>query len=246
MTLPATGPLSASQVNTEIGRSATSVMTLNESAVRSIAGAGFATPGTTISYNDLRGKSASGSEENESPAVVFEINQGIGNPNSNWQSPANVLTQNTAYSSYTINNVNSGTDHPGTDWIVVRNFGFAVPTGKVLTNLSVQVNCGFFPHGDNNGTRGDVYFRGLRLNNNPGFFGNDKSAFPSASHLLVPRASYATYTFQGNPTYWGNALNYTTINSSNFGVGAFFYNTDGNNDADGAIRIRWIRVSVFW
>lgn len=53
MTLP-TGTISLSQVNTELGKSSTATISLNDSAVRSLAGK---TSGT-ISMNDLRGKSA--------------------------------------------------------------------------------------------------------------------------------------------------------------------------------------------
>ena len=53
MTLP-TGTISMSQVNTELGRSATASINLNESAVRSLAGVASG----AISMNNLRGKSA--------------------------------------------------------------------------------------------------------------------------------------------------------------------------------------------
>ena len=43
-----------SQVNTELGRSSTATISLNESAVRTLAGV----PSGTISMNNLRGKSA--------------------------------------------------------------------------------------------------------------------------------------------------------------------------------------------
>ena len=45
-----------SQVNTELGRSATATISLNETAVRSLAGVST-TSGTTISMDNLRGKS---------------------------------------------------------------------------------------------------------------------------------------------------------------------------------------------
>ena len=53
MVLP-TGTISMSQVNTELGRSATASINLNESAVRTLAGVASG----TISMNDLRGKSS--------------------------------------------------------------------------------------------------------------------------------------------------------------------------------------------
>lgn len=56
MTLPATGSISFNQVNVELSRSGTAALSLNDSAVRSVAGVGGS--GTQISMSDLRGKSA--------------------------------------------------------------------------------------------------------------------------------------------------------------------------------------------
>lgn len=53
MGLPSTGSISMSQVNTELKKSAIATISLNDSAVRKLAGK---TSGT-ISMNDLRGKS---------------------------------------------------------------------------------------------------------------------------------------------------------------------------------------------
>lgn len=58
MTLPSSGPISLAQVNTELGKSSTAPISLNDAAVRSLAGK----PSGPISMADLRGKSASSRE----------------------------------------------------------------------------------------------------------------------------------------------------------------------------------------
>ena len=57
MPTPSTGPIGFNDLNLELGVPATTLRSLNDAAVRTLAGTPFATPGTTISLNDLRGKS---------------------------------------------------------------------------------------------------------------------------------------------------------------------------------------------
>jgi hypothetical protein len=57
MPTPSTGPIGFNDLNIELGVPATTLRSLNDAAVRTLAGTPFATPGTTISLNDLRGKS---------------------------------------------------------------------------------------------------------------------------------------------------------------------------------------------
>lgn len=54
MALPSSGPLSLSQVNTELGKSATNSISLNDTNVRTLAGKASG----AIAFADLRGKSA--------------------------------------------------------------------------------------------------------------------------------------------------------------------------------------------
>ena len=56
MTMPASGPISLGQANTELGFSATALITMNDAALRTLAGVGGS--GTTWSMNSLYGKSA--------------------------------------------------------------------------------------------------------------------------------------------------------------------------------------------
>lgn len=70
MPTPSTGPIGFNDLNIELGVPATTTRTINDTAVRTLAGAPFGTPGTTISLNDLRGKSR---EIN-----VFSINPSVG------------------------------------------------------------------------------------------------------------------------------------------------------------------------
>ena len=56
MTMPASGPISLGQANTELGFSATALISMNDAAVRTLAGVGGS--GTQWSMSSLYGKSA--------------------------------------------------------------------------------------------------------------------------------------------------------------------------------------------
>jgi hypothetical protein len=68
MALPASGPISMSQVNTEIGRASTATTNLNETRVRLLAG--VTTPGATISMSNLQGKQFFGAFWTYSPQLA--------------------------------------------------------------------------------------------------------------------------------------------------------------------------------
>lgn len=56
MALPVSGPLSMSAINVEITKNSTDTTNLNYIEVRKLAGSSFSTPGTTIAYSNLRGR----------------------------------------------------------------------------------------------------------------------------------------------------------------------------------------------
>lgn len=69
-----TGTISLSDVNIELGRSSTQTIDMNDSAVRNLAGVGGS--GTTISMNDLRGKSNLAAVLNNYDAGSYNIQLG--------------------------------------------------------------------------------------------------------------------------------------------------------------------------
>lgn len=58
MVTPSVGPIGFSDINTELGKASNAAISLNDSNVRALAGPAFSSPGTLITFNDLRGKSA--------------------------------------------------------------------------------------------------------------------------------------------------------------------------------------------
>ena len=74
MTMPSSGPISLGQANTELGFSATALISMNDAAVRTLAGVGGS--GTTWGMNSLYGKSARSFSLSQLLEIFGEANTG--------------------------------------------------------------------------------------------------------------------------------------------------------------------------
>lgn len=114
MALPSTGPISFSQINTEIKRTSTNTLSLNDATVRSLAGKASG----KISMADLRGKSYEirfVNSTNRTAASIFEL---MGSPTT----AGNYIFENTAVIS------------AGTSSYALRTGTF--PAGSTLTIIN--------------------------------------------------------------------------------------------------------------
>jgi hypothetical protein len=143
MSLPTTGPISLSQVNVELGRSATAAISMNESAVRTL----FGRASGAISMQDGRGK-----------ANQFNLTISSNQTNANLRTLA--VNAGWNQTSRVIATINSGifvsSNNTGTPALVING---SFPNGVELTNNGSIIGMG---------GRGGDSFQGY----GPGFNGN--------------------------------------------------------------------------
>ncbi len=236
MTLPATGPISMSQVNTELGHASNAIISLDQADVRALAGK--PTAGSTISMDDLRGKSASGSSPPSSPTSTIEVFDSTGGWDTNgWGNDNNITIPNDGtVASANIDNPNSGNPKQ-TTYLVGRNLNLSVPAGKILTNLKFEYRITAIHTGD---PAGYVAVSRISLFNNTTKIGVVRSngADIGASPAL------ATYELNGDSATWGVTLTSTLVNSTLFGAGlvVFNYSSKGNY----TVNYAWMKVTATW
>ncbi|MBS1921461.1 MAG: T9SS type A sorting domain-containing protein [Bacteroidetes bacterium] len=144
-----------------------------------------------------------------------------------WVNPGNVAASDNVYASFgSITTANAYTDY-----LVVTNFGFAIPGGSTITGIVVEVE------------RSDVNFR--TIDNSVkivkgGIIGGDEKAV-SATYPLTD-----TYQQYGNAgDLWGLAWTDADINASNFGMAV---SAKKINSPSGAAtgKIDDIRITVYY
>lgn len=233
MTLPLSGPISMSQVNTELGLPSTTIITLNDPAVRALAGI----PAGTISMSDLYGKSASGSIPDVTGSSTVEVADSLGGWDTvGWSSDNNILDGlDGTTANATIDNPNSGNPKQ-TNYLVARGFGLTVPAGKTLTNLKLDIRIRAQHTGD---PAGSVRVDEVHLFNNTTRIGTQYAIATN-----IDSGGLLTLTIQGNSAFWGVTLTDALVNGGLFGAGIVVRNFSSKGNY--IVRYAWIKMSVSW
>ena len=235
MTLPCSGTISMSQVNTELGLPSTTPISLNDAAVRSLAVKPV--PGSTIRMSDLHCKSAPGSTPPTPPSATIEVwDSTPGLDTNSWANDNNITFVNDATLALSnIDNPNSG-NKKQTTYLVGRTLGLGVPAGKILTDLKFEYRIQAVHTGDPAGT---VQVYRLSLFNNTTKIGVVKT--PGNN---IAGAPLTTFSLNGNSAYWGVTLTSALVNSSLFGGGLVVRNYSGKGNY--TVQYAWMRITATW
>jgi len=231
MTLPSSGTISLSQVNTELSKSSTATISMNDTDARALAEKTGS--GNKIKMSDFYGKSSSGSTPPSPPSSVIQVNDPSGASNQGWNNINNILTVDGNFASSNIDNPNSGGDK-STKYLIGRNLGLNVPSGKTLTDLAFEFRIFANHTGDPPGT---VQVRRVSMFNNTSQIGSIKSG-------PIISGSLATYTINGNSSFWGTTLTASLVNNSLFGLGLMARNFSGKGNY--TVQYYWMRVTASW
>jgi hypothetical protein len=151
----------------------------------------------------------------------------IGGSKASWTGVGNVATSDNIYASF--GNI-SGAVGGFTDYLIVSNFGFTIPTGVIIDGIVVEVE-----RSDPNVKTSDFH---VQLIKNSVISATDKAV----AALWPATDSYQPY---GTPTdLWGNTWASTDINATNFGVAIAAQR--GNNGGTTAGRIDHVRITVYY
>ncbi|MBI2387707.1 MAG: hypothetical protein HYV14_17100 [Elusimicrobia bacterium] len=116
----------------------------------------------------------------------------------NWTTPTNIQTDNGAYASY---------NNTAQDWLVVKTFGFSIPTASVIDGIQVVVQ-GYSP---NTQTARRAFDAALTKD-------GSTAAGSAVLALQMPNPSDADVAVSSAGAFWNTTWTAADLNSGNFGV----------------------------
>ncbi len=136
-----------------------------------------------------------------------ENNAGIGA--TAWANPGNIVSDNATDA--------SNTAAASSQYLVARNFGFAVPTGAAILGVTVRIEAA-------ETSAGSETLNAQLQDSSAALFGSSKTN-------TINGTSPTVYTYGANNDLWGATLTPTIVNNANFGV-RFWYTTAHNMTVD--------------
>lgn len=198
MTLQASGTISVSNINVELGRTSTAASNLNESTLRTLANV----PSGSISLSNFYGKTyGDPSGTGKYPTSGFS-NTSRGTIT--WVNQTNATgAANSVYSTST----GGGNPPFVSNYLVLQNLGFNIPTNKTIAGITAYVT------GYKNVS---TSVPSAKLWN--GSSTTVDQSIGTAKSITFTVGTSTTFTLGGSTDVWGASLTPAIINSSNFGI----------------------------
>jgi len=152
----------------------------------------------------------------------------LGGSKTSWSTPGNVGASDNTYA--TIGNITGGIGNYS-DYLLVSNFGFAIPAGVMIDGIVVEVE-----RSDANARTSDFH---VQLIKNSLITATDRKV---AGTWPTTNGTYQAY---GTPTDpWGNTWTDADINAANFGVAIAAQRTVSGSSTAG--KIDHVRITVYY
>jgi hypothetical protein len=118
-----------------------------------------------------------------------------------------------------------------TDYLMVKDFGFQIPSGTIIDGIKVEVNCS-----DSNSRTSDYSVRIVKTGFITGTEQATGTSYPATDDYM---------TYGGSTDLWGETWDYKFIDDNQFGVAiAAQRNTSDDKTTDG--RVDNIRITVYY
>ena len=156
------------------------------------------------------------------------VNQPISGSSAQWLNMSNCILSDNVYSVPSANLANTG-DY--TDYLVITNFLFTIPSGSTISGISVSIE-----NSDVNGKSKDDRVR-LIKNGVMGSIDKSKSSAWGSTDLVK--------SYGGGSDLWGNSWTTSDVNSFNFGV-AFSAERTGGGPQPTLAKMDQIYITVYY